>query len=562
MVNCASGTFLKEKKIVPKTAIELLHEQIFSLLKSNDYNPSSILFPAIVPEDVAKRAISALLAGNNILFYGPPGTGKSLTATVIRRQIFNFPNRWVVAYKSNNSEDTQSREYKLPSGKKIKIKGVCPVGCHPASLYDPKFREKIEPCPICKIEYSKGNIQSIGDFPIIKPEDVFALNIKIRDGYGTKRIQCSPEATPEKLVGRLNIQKYLHDTEIGGDPSDPRVFDPGDLLQSFLISHLDEICKLPVASQQTLLQATEERELNPSGIKMPFPRKAIDVATSNEEDLSRIIQPLNDRFINIFFPYESESGLTDEKDIESILKYGLNNEYTQDQKDPAFVEIPSGPSFCNKPISRHSIFPTYLQKTITEAIRIYRNQEIWKKVKESGSHRVMIDTAINSMSHAALRMKNLISIANIEDLVFAFDLAITGRIRGYENELEELCDGIKQGIRRINLNQLALENLKKYVCNFVVEKGSVIAKNSLDEIEPLFIDKKSLEVLNDIEIINRAELLKLINSSKNPFIEYIIQNEKIPTTIDKKIEYELKTNLIASIGSVIFRNGVLDSLCD
>jgi DNA polymerase III delta prime subunit len=561
MVQCATGADILGKGPVPKTAIELLHENILSMLQANSYDPSSILLPAIVPEDVALKTTSALLSGNNILFYGPPGTGKSLTATTIRRMIFNFPVRWVVAYPASSKSKDTITKFKLPSGKIIPIKGVCPVGCHPASIYDKKYRRKVEPCPVCKIEYSQGNIEAIGDFPIIPPESVYALQIKIRDGYGTKRIQCSPETTPEKLVGRLNIRKYLHDEEIGGDPSDPRVFDPGDLLQSFLISHLDELCKLPVASQQTLLQATEEREVNPSGIDMPFPRKAIDVATTNEEDLSRIIQPLNDRFTNIFFPYESET-LPNHTDAEKILGLGLYQEHPDQNTTTLSVSVPAGPDFCNKPISRHSIFPKYLERTVVDAIRAYRNQEIWKKVKESGSHRVMIDTATNAMTHAILRTQNPLSVATVQDVKLGFDLAITGRIRGYENELEELCDKMREAIKRINLDYLALEHLKKYVCDFVVTTGSEKAKQALEELEPIFRDPKTLEVYTDPMLSNRAGILDLIDKNTNVFVQYILNSEKIPKGVSQEVAYQMKTILVANIGTEMLRNQILDTLCE
>ena len=129
---------------------------------------------------------------------------------------------------------------------------------------------------------------------------------------------------------------------------------------------------------------------------------------------------------------------------------------------------------------RHGIIPTYLEETIIEAIRQYRNQEIWKKVREAGSHRVMIDTALNAISYSIIRTKGPLAIARYTDILWAFKLAIQGRIRGYENELNEYKTKMLQAIERISIPAIAMEKLKNYVCQFVFKVRGNKAKKALN----------------------------------------------------------------------------------
>ncbi|MHA1712675.1 MAG: hypothetical protein ACTSW4_01320 [Candidatus Ranarchaeia archaeon] len=562
MVTAATGDYIQETQGPPITAMEYLHQRLTGLLESNDYDPARIFYPAILPPSVAHRTVSALLAGNNIMYYGPPGTGKSLTCSVIRKNIFGFPERWVVAYPANGCNESLATPYTLPNGKVVSIKGVCPVGDHPASLYDKKFQEQNPPCPVCQIEYNNGVLEELGDLNVKPADSIFALKLRLHDGYGLKRIQCSPETTPEKLVGRINIQKYLHDAEICGVPSDPRVFDPGDLLQAFMFSHIDELCKLPIASQQVLLQATEEREINPSGIRMPFPRRGIDVATSNEEDMSRILKPLNDRFINIYFPYEEQDGIEENSraNINEILRLGLYGPKPDKVSPPDSIVVPIGSQYEGLPISRHAILPLYLEQAIIDIVRAYRTNEIWKKVRESGSHRVMIDTALNALGYAMLRTGTFYAIANLTDVHYGLTSAILGRIRGYENELEEYHKKMHATIDRINIPQFSSEHLKHYVCQFVFKVKGEKAKSAFEQLEPYVREPKTLEFCEDFRHVNRAALLKHIVSQDNDFIQYVLAHESLPP-LPQKERLELATNLVASLLIDIFRAKILDSLC-
>ena len=562
VVKAATGNFVQETQGPPITAMEYLHQKVSGLLEANEYDPTRIFYPAILPETVAHKSVSGLLAGNNILYYGPPGTGKSLTCSIIRRNIFGFPDRWVVAYPANGCSENLVTNYKMPDGKTASIKGVCPVGDHPASLYDKEYQKRNPPCPVCQIEYNNGNIEELGDFDIYEANQIFSLQVKMHDGYGTKRIQCSPETTPEKLVGRINIQKYLHDPDICGVPSDPRVFDPGDLLQAFVFSHIDEMCKLPIASQQVLLQATEEREVNPSGIRMPFPRRGIDVATSNEEDMSRILKPLNDRFINIYFPYEESNGNGENTraDINEILQIGLYGSRSGEVSPPSSIAIPVGTKYLSVPISRHTILPIYLEQTIVDIVRAYRTNDIWKKVRESGSHRVMIDTGLNSLGYAMQRSESFFAVANTVDLHHGFTSAILGRIRGYENELEEYYKKMHATIDRLNLSQFTSEQLKNYVCQFVFKVQGDKAKIAFEELEPHVRNPQTLQFTNKIQEVDRAALLKHIVDKDNDFIQYILEHEKIPP-LPQKERLELATNLVASLLIELFHSKILDTLC-
>jgi Mg-chelatase subunit ChlI len=98
----------------------------------------------------------------------------------------------------------------------------------------------------------------------------------------------------------------LHKLEEIGDPTSPLILEPGKLLQANRgLLMIDEVGKLPIGTQNVLLQALQEGIVSPAKSRQTFPAKFIGITTSNIQDLDNINEPLNDRLSNIYVGFAS-----------------------------------------------------------------------------------------------------------------------------------------------------------------------------------------------------------------------------------------------------------------
>ncbi len=235
------------------------------------------LFPhTVVDFETLESLITALLSGNHLLFFGPPGSGK----TNLAKDIWSFFQHDVWAVKG------------------------CPVQENPFSLTDPNFSRIIPPCPICRMTYGGLSAGEVGEFKAgsVDPSTIPVHQVHLREGLGLARIQGSPEIFPDNLTGTINIHKL----EELGDPTSPLVLEPGKMLQANRgLLMVDEIGKLPIGTQNVLLQALQENIVTPGKSKETFPASFIAVATSNLEDLDNINEPLNDRLVDVYIGFSN-----------------------------------------------------------------------------------------------------------------------------------------------------------------------------------------------------------------------------------------------------------------
>jgi MoxR-like ATPase len=227
------------------------------------------LFPrTILPEGTYDDLVAALVAGAHLLFFGPSGAGK----TSLAKDLWElFPKEvWVV--------------------------DGCPVLDAPQSLVDRAASARFPPCPICRRRFAPGGDAARFDPAAVDASKVPAEYVRLREGYGFARVQGSSEVFPDHLTGNINLRKL----EEIGDPMSPLVLEPGKLLQAnrgFLL--VDEIGKLPLGTQNVLLQALQEGTVTPSKSRETFPGSFVAVGTSNLSDLDNINDPLSDRLTSL-----------------------------------------------------------------------------------------------------------------------------------------------------------------------------------------------------------------------------------------------------------------------
>ena len=231
------------------------------------------LFPrTVLPEATCEDLVTALVSGAHVLFFGPSGAGK----TSLAKDLWNlFPKGvWVVE--------------------------GCPVLDHPLSLVDAEAAARFPPCPICQRRFAPDGDPANFDPARVDPAKVPAEYILLREGFGFARVQGSSEVFPDHLTGNINLRKL----EEVGDPMSPLVFEPGKLLQAnrgFLL--VDEIGKLPLGTQNVLLQALQESTVTPSKSRESFPAAFVAIGTSNLSDLDNINDPLSDRLTSLHIGY-------------------------------------------------------------------------------------------------------------------------------------------------------------------------------------------------------------------------------------------------------------------
>ncbi len=340
------------------------------------------LFPqTILPEGTYEDLLAAIVSGAHLLFFGPSGAGKTSLAKDL----------WAL----------------FPKGAWI-VDG-CPVLDHPMSLVDPKTAARFPPCPICRRRFAAGGDIAKFDPAAIDPARVPAEFVRLREGYGFARVQGSSEVFPDHLTGNINLRKL----EEIGDPMNPLVLEPGKLLQAnrgFLL--IDEIGKLPLGTQNVLLQALQEGTVTPSKSRESFPANFVAIATSNLSDLDSINDPLSDRLTS--------------------LHLGFNDRHEDNRRIVALGRADATDGFV----------PEILLDAGVRVIETWRakTSEENPDVGEVGSNRTLIDVGERTSAIALLAGRAVPSSA---DLKAGLLHAMRGRIRARSG------DSFRQNEKRV-----------------------------------------------------------------------------------------------------------------
>jgi len=416
------------------------------------------LFPRTVLPDVTyEDVVASIVSGAHLLFFGPSGAGK----TSLAKELWDlFPKGvWVV-------ED-------------------CPVLDHPFSLIDPAAAARFPPCPICTRRFSKGGDRSQFDPARVDPTSVPARFITLREGFGFARLQGSSEVFPDHLTGNINLRKL----EEVGDPMSPLVLEPGKLLQAnrgFLL--VDEIGKLPLGTQNVLLQALQEGTVTPSKSRESFPGSFVAVSTSNLSDLDNINDPLSDRLTSLHVSYNSRHA--DNRQIVTLSRTDLPSVYVPEVLVDAGVRV-------------------------IEAWRL-KTSEDNPDIGEVGSNRTLIDVAARTAAIATLGGSVPPSSA---DLKAGLLHAMRGRIRARSG------DSFRQNEKRIGefvdqyLNPALKRSAGVYWCRFY---RGVLKENS-GEAEALVGEGRRLK--DDGGLRNELATNPQIFPKFRTFVRYVEERE-------------------------------------
>jgi Mg-chelatase subunit ChlI len=341
------------------------------------------LFPrTVLPDSTYVDLVTAVVAGAHVLFFGPSGAGK----TSLAKDLWGlFPKGvWVVE--------------------------GCPVLDHPLSLVDAKAAARFPPCPICERRFAPDGDPTRFDPTTTDPAAVPAEFVLLREGYGFARLQGSSEVFPDHLTGNINLRKL----EEIGDPMSPLVLEPGKLLQAnrgFLL--VDEIGKLPLGTQNVLLQALQEGTVTPSKSRESFPGSFVAVGTSNLSDLDNINDPLSDRLTSLHIGYNERHA--DNRRIVSLARSEVLEMYVPEILVDAGVRV-------------------------VEAWRL-RMSEDNPDIGEVGSNRTLLDVASRTAAVAAVGGR---AFPTTEDLKAGLVHAMRGRIRARSG------DSFRQNERRVH----------------------------------------------------------------------------------------------------------------
>jgi Mg-chelatase subunit ChlI len=422
------------------------------------------LFPhTVLPPTTYEDVITALVAGSHLLFFGPSGAGK----TSLAKDLWDlFPKGvWVV------------------SG--------CPVLDHPLSLTDARAAARFPPCPICQRRFApQGEIANF-DPGKVDPAKVPAEFVRLREGYGFARLQGSSEVFPDHLTGNINLRKL----EEIGDPMSPLVLEPGKLLQANRgILLVDEIGKLPLGTQNVLLQALQEGTVTPSKSRESFPGMFVAVCTSNLSDLDNINDPLSDRLTSLhvgFNPHHAQN-----RRIVDLDRFALPGGYVPE------ILVDSG-------------------VRLVEAWRL-RMSDDNPDIGEVGSNRTLLDVNARTAAIATLTGH---PIATVEDLRAGLLHAMRGRIRARSG------DSFQQNAKRVSdfLDQHLEPALKRssgvYWCRFytsALKEDKAAGEGVVSEGRRL---KDDAQLQN--ELANGAAAFPKFQA----FVTYVTAREKAPASV-------------------------------
>ncbi len=420
------------------------------------------LFPrTVLPEPTYEDLLAALVSGAHVLFFGPSGAGK----TSLAKDLWNlFPKGvWTI--------------------------DGCPVQDHPLSVVDPAIAARFPPCPICERRFAPDGDATRFDPATVNPAQVPASFVLLREGYGYARLQGSSEVFPDHLTGNINLRKL----EEVGDPMSPLVFEPGKLLQAnrgFLL--VDEIGKLPLGTQNVLLQALQEGTVTPSKSRESFPGLFVAVCTSNLSDLDNINDPLSDRLTSLHVGYNERHA-----DNRRIVALGRSEDPTQ-----------------------------YVPEILTDAgVRVI---EAWRlrmsednpDIGEVGSNRTLLDVAART---AAIGVLSGHAVPTSADLKGGLVHAMRGRIRARSG------DSFRQNEKRVSefIDQYLDPSLKRsagvYWCRFY---RGVLRENSANA-QALVGEGRRLQ--DDAQLRTQAATDSALFPQFRTFVQYVADRER-PTS--------------------------------
>ena len=432
---------LVDKGHKPILPLDELHKTILKRLEQlraeglEEPEVLQALFPTtILDYETLQVVVSTLLAGNHMVLFGPPGSGKTNLAKDIWKL---FPRKiWTVL--------------------------DCPVQDHPYSLVDQNYSKVVPPCPQCKIKY--GNLTELGDFRVedVNPTEVPVARLNMHEGFGFARLQGSPEVFPDNLTGTINIHKL----EELGDPTSPMVLEPGKLLQAnrgLLI--IDEIGKLPLGTQNVLLQALQERTVTPAKSRETYPASFIAVATSNLDDLDNINEPLNDRLANIYVGFNKKHS-----NNRTIIELNLSQRTQPVFLPDIFIES--------------SIFIIEAWRRVAGEIH---------ELSEVGSNRTMIDNVRRAVAYAVLNQNKTLTV---EEFRRGVHDAMLGRIRARGGDSFIQNKATIEGFVEKHFNEEVKRAANRYWCNFfnnTLKGNKATGKKTLEECKTLLENKNPLE---------------------------------------------------------------------
>jgi Mg-chelatase subunit ChlI len=422
------------------------------------------LFPRTVLSQVTyDDLVTSLVSGAHVLFFGPSGAGK----TSLAKELWElFPKEaWVVP--------------------------GCPVLDHPFSISDEEVSERFPPCPICRRRFAANGEISAFTPSAVDPGKVPAEYVRMREGYGFARLQGSSEVFPDHLTGNINLRKL----EEIGDPMSPLVLEPGKLLQANRgLLLVDEIGKLPLGTQNVLLQALQEGTVTPSKSRETFPATFVAVCTSNLSDLDNINDPLSDRLTS--------------------LHVGYNGVHAANRR---IVEL-------GRDTNRGTVVPEILVDAGVRVIEAWRLRvsDDNPDIGEVGSNRTLIDVAHRTAAIASLAGH---AFASPDDLKAGLLHAMRGRIRARSG------DSFRQNERRVTefLEQHTEPAIKRsagvYWCRFY---RSVLKEN---DAEGKAVVSEGRRLATDAALQSQVEAGADVFGKFRTLLSFVQERERLPEPV-------------------------------
>ncbi len=422
------------------------------------------LFPhTVLPLNVSEDVVTSLVSGAHLLFFGPSGAGK----TSLARDLWDlYPKgAWVVP--------------------------GCPVQDHPLSVCDAATYAKFPPCPICRRRFApKGEIGQFNP-ATVDAKNVPAEYVRLREGFGFARLQGSSEVFPDHLTGNINLRKL----EEIGDPMSPLVLEPGKLLQANRgLLLVDEIGKLPLGTQNVLLQALQEGTVTPAKSRETFPATFVAVCTSNLSDLDNINDPLSDRLTSLLVGYNPRH--SDNRRIVAIGRAGDGVAYVPEILTDAGVRM----------------IETWRKKVSDE------NPD----VGEVGSNRTLLDVAARTAAIATLAGR---PVPLEEDLKAGLTHAMRGRIRARSGDsFRQNADRVREFIDS-NLPEALKRSAGVYWCRYY--KG--VLRENKPEAEALVAEGRRLG--QDESLRGQVAEGAAVFPHFQPFAKFVSDRERFPGSL-------------------------------